>query len=129
MYSEFEQDLILACKGWYGDNGIDIVLRDYCGWSDEYPIPKDSIYHFISNLFIKMVNNNHLRLGSFFDSMSPNRIFDFEKQTFTIWEIPMKLCQQMKSEISCVKVKNDNGEWIVKLHEPNPIWSIRGSVE
>ena len=129
MYSDFEQDLILACKGWYGDNGIDIVLRDYCGWADEYPLPKDSVYHFLSILFIKMVNNNHLRLGMFFDNLSPSRIFDFEKKSFTLCDISMKICQQMKSEISGVQVKTNKGEWIVRLHDPNPAWSVRKPIE
>lgn len=50
MYTEFEQDLIIACKCHYGDNGIEKVIRDYIGYSEYQKIYLDSKYHFVSQM-------------------------------------------------------------------------------
>jgi len=107
MYNEFEQDLILACKCWYGDNGIDKVIQDAIGYDRDQYVSIHSKYHFISQLYIKLIENKHLMLYNLIEHFKPSRI-----DAYSMYE---KMC----SEIMNLKIKNDSGLVIVELHEPN----------
>jgi|LakMenEpi03Aug12_release.lakeMendotaPanAssembly.Ray.scaffolds.fasta_scaffold123450_5 hypothetical protein len=126
MYSDFEQDLILACKCHYGEKGIEKVIRDYIGYSENQEVKINSIYHFISDLYIKMVENNHLRLYSLLvDQLSPNRIYDknhteyvYNRINYSLYDFPKILCDHMIGEIQGVQVIKD-GKVLIELHEKN----------
>ncbi|KKU58791.1 MAG: hypothetical protein UX83_C0011G0003 [Candidatus Wolfebacteria bacterium GW2011_GWE2_47_12] len=47
---EMEQDLILACKLWYGDNGVEKVIGHYCNYDPEHCDIRAKYY--FSSLFI-----------------------------------------------------------------------------
>lgn len=127
IYSDFEQDLILACKCHYGDNGIKKVIADHVGYIEPSKIKLDSIYHFISELYIKMVENNHLKAECLLkDRLSPRHIYDQKnfgfnnKKDYTLYDIPRIICDHMIGEIQMVQVKDSEKNLIIiDLHEPN----------
>lgn len=121
MYTDFEQDLILACKCHYGENGIEKVIRDYIGYSENQEITINSTYHFISELYKKMVENNHLKLYFLLDRLSPNHIYDYQNRNlfnnsqYSLYDFPKIIVDHMRAEIQGVRVRDDNR--IIELHE------------
>ncbi|MCE5220150.1 MAG: hypothetical protein LLF98_02485 [Clostridium sp.] len=71
-----EQDLIYACKSWYGGNGIEKVIGDYCGY-DASNVGAEAKYHFLSKLLIKLIKNKNINLTELFDDLSPRNINEF----------------------------------------------------
>jgi hypothetical protein len=128
MYTNFEQDLILACKCHYGENGIEKVIRDYIGYAEDQEITLDSKYHFISELYVKMFENKHLKLYFLLqDRLSPRHIYDHEhrenvlnRHNYSLYDFPRIVCDHMIAEIQGVKVYNsEKNEIIIELHEPD----------
>ena len=129
MYTEFEQDLILACKGWYGENGIEKVIRAYIGYSEAQDITIDSKYHFISELYVKMVENKHLKLFFLLQNrLSPRHIYDsknmryvYNTTNYNIYDIPRIVCDHMIAEIQGVQVKEQDKDGnyytMIEIHE------------
>lgn len=127
MYTDFEQDLILACKCHYGEQGIEKVIRDYIGYSEDQEITLDSKYHFISELYMKMVENKHLKLFILLrDRLSPRHIYDQKNMkyiinnvNYSLYELPRIICDHMVAEIQGVRVLKDGGEVLIELHKNN----------
>jgi hypothetical protein len=127
MYTDFEQDLILACKNWYGEKGIEKVIRDYIGYAENQELTLYSTYHFISELYVKMVENGHLKLYFLLqDRLSPRHIYDkdhteyiYNNHNYSLYDMPRVICDHMIAEIQGVSVLKDNGETLIKLHDIN----------
>lgn len=126
MYTDFEQDLILACKNWYGENGIEKVISDYVGYIKPEEVTLDSKYHFIFELYLKLCEAGNLKLRCLLSELSPRRIYDIKhskhiinNHNYRLYEFPRLLCDKMISEICNVTViKNDNV--LIELHNANP---------
>lgn len=126
MYTDFEQDLILACKCHYGENGIEKVISDYVGYTEEHEVTIDSKYHFISELYVKMVENRHLKLSILLQNkLSPGNIYDIKNkgyvsyyENYSIRDVSRIICHQMISEIQGVRVR-DGDKVLIELHECN----------
>jgi hypothetical protein len=125
MYTGFEQDLILACKCHYGSKGIEKVIRDYIGYGENQEIKLDSKYHFISELFLKLCNNGHLKYIYLLDRLSPRNIYDqkhmefpLSKVNYNLYDLPRIVCDHMIGEIQGVRVKDGN-KVLIELHENN----------
>jgi hypothetical protein len=123
MFDDMEQDLILACKMHYGENGVEKVISDYVRYKKPEEVELDSKYHFISNLYVKLVKDGHLNISCLLnDRLSPRRIFDHNNRTlynnkaYGIYEFPKILCDHMVGEIQGVKVR-DGDNILIELHE------------
>jgi hypothetical protein len=110
MYTDFEQDLILACKFWYGENGIDKVIADAIGYGEEQEVSIHSKYHFISQLYLKLIENKHLFLYNLIDRFKPSKFHDVCNHD--------GMYDVMRSEISGLRVKNED-KTIIELHTAN----------
>lgn len=122
-----EQDLILACKNWYGDKGIDKVISHYCGYNIEC-VNLHARYHFISELYLKLCDNNNLKYLCLLDRVSPRRIYDPENRVdafnpyhYNLSDFPRIILNHMVEEIQGLEVKN-NDIVLVKIHEANEMF-------
>lgn len=122
MFDEMEQDLILACKNWYGEKGIDKVISTYCGYDIEH-VNLNVRYSFISKLYSKLCGEGHCKLTSLFNELSPNRIYDWKhteqvinNHNYSLYDFPKLLCDKMISEICGIQVRDDD-KILVELHE------------
>lgn len=134
MYTDFEQDLILACKNWYGENGIEKVIRDYIGYAENQEITIDSKYHFISELYDKLCNNGHLKLTCLLYRLSPRRIYDhknrslFNNLKYSLYDFPNIVCDHMVGEIQGMRIKDDNST-LIEIHEAKDKFIDKEDVE
>lgn len=118
---EMESDLVLACKCYYGDNGVEKVIGYYCGYEPE-DCSLDSKYHFISELLMKLIENGNLRLGHLISELSPRHINGLGEMYKTL-DVAEKVYKRMFSMIQGLKVKerDKDGNYydLVELHELN----------
>lgn len=116
ILDEMEQDLVLACKNWYGENGIEKVIGNYCGYD-----PKDcnisAKYHFISELLMKLLDNKCITLTRLFDELSPRHINGFGGMDEHL-HTSTKIYNRMVSVINNLQVRNQD-EVLVELHQAN----------
>lgn len=122
---EMEQDLVLACKSWYGKTGIEKVISTYCGYDIEH-VNLDAKYHFISELYLKLCKEGHLRFKNLLYELSPEHIFDWKhtervinNHNYSLYDFPRLLCDKMVSEICSIKVREGNNV-LVELHDADP---------
>jgi hypothetical protein len=122
MFDEMEQDLILACKSWYGSNGIEKVISSYCGYDIKH-VNSRAKYHFISELFLKLCNNNHIKITGLLYDLSPDHIFDFNhpecafnNHKYSLYDLPNIICDKMISAICNLEVYDGN-KVLIELHE------------
>lgn len=117
-FTQMEQDLILACKGRYDENhmlGIKKVIGNYCDYDYEN-VEESSIYHFISELYVKLLDNNHLSFRSFL----LNAHYDFEEEP---------LLYSMIREIMLMRVIRIDGVVLIELNHKNDDFYINKEME
>lgn len=107
-FDEMEQDLILACKCHYNLDriaGIKSVIGYYCHYPYQQVTLK-TIYHFISELYIKLIDNHFLSIRSLL-------------QHTGLAEIKKTIIECMILEIQLMTVNNEDGNPIIKLKDTN----------
>lgn len=118
--TDMEQDLILACKLWYGDNGIDKVIAHYCN----YPIELVEVrnrYYWISQLFIKLIDAGHFKFSYFLSELASVNDW-FAQDINNAYDIPKYILKKMVSLINCELQVNEHDEQgnlypLIELHE------------
>jgi hypothetical protein len=118
---QMESDLVLACKAWYGDKGVEKVIGHYCNYDPEHCDIR-SKYHFISELIVKLIDNGHLRLTTLINELSPMNINGFAEMDKDL-AASNKIYNRMVSMICGLQIneqdKDGNYYALIELHEVN----------
>jgi len=118
---KMESDLVLACKLWYGEKGIEKVIADNV-YGDIEHIKLDSKYHWISKLFMKLIDTGYFKLSTFINEISPRHIDGFGGMDEHL-SAAEKVYRRMVSMICNLQVQDHDkeGNWytLVELHEVN----------
>lgn len=115
ILTDLEQDLVLACKNWYGENGIAKVISEINGCEIESYERLDTKYFWIKELYLKLIQNGNLKIERLFERFFPDYDFPFlksEKEKLFI----ERFLDQLITEIQGVQVMDDQGV-ILSLHD------------
>lgn len=122
---DFEQDLVLACKGRYGKKGIEKVIAENVYLGDIKDVCLSSKYYWIKELFFKLADKSYLSTKILINELSFDRIhsLSYYEQLDNINNVSLQILNMMRSMISGLKVKecDRNGKSfdLISLHEPN----------
>lgn len=120
---KYEQQIILACKGWSKWSEKEdrlkatrVVLSQYYGLEEEYLVRSpDGTYQYLLELFLKIKENNIFYIKRFIEGLFKDYWHGGEKKEISKEHVIKNLI----SEIGLISIKDSNGNDLFVELEPN----------
>lgn len=118
FFNEFEQDLILACKTWYGEQGLEKVIANHTGIEVKY-VSVNNKYYWLKKIIIKLVNAGYFSIENIFTNFFEDvGLYFFNKVNESKDEMITRVTERMIAMIQLMEV-NDKGVTLVYIHNIN----------
>ncbi len=119
FFNEFEQDLILACKTWYGEQGLEKVIANHGGIKVEH-VSLENKYYWLKKVIIKLVNAGYYSIENIFTQFFEDYfgMYCFDSPINSKEGIIARITDRMRAMIQNMEVK-DKGVTLVYIHDMN----------